>query len=206
MRPAPSAPWDASRSTATRSSPPAAAACWSPQREDLAAEARFLATQARDPAPHYEHSEIGYNYRMSNLLAAVGRGQLRVLDDRVRQRRAIFESYRGLLGGLPGIGFMPELARGQSTRWLTCIAVDPAQFGATREDIRLALERENIESRPVWKPMHLQPVFRGCRVRGGAVAEDIFARGLCLPSGSSLAQEDQAAIAEIIRCVASRNP
>jgi len=171
-------------------------------REDFARRARFLATQARDPAPHYEHSEIGYNYRMSNLLAAVGRGQLQVLDQRVTRRREIYESYRLALGDLPGVAFMPEPAKGRSTRWLTCITVDPQRFGAGREEIRLALERDNIESRPVWKPMHLQPVYRSCRARGGAMAEAIFQQGLCLPSGSSLAPEDQARVAEIV-CRAS---
>ncbi len=152
--------------------------------------ARKLATQARDPAPHYQHSEIGYNYRMSNLLAAVGRGQLRVLEERVRRKREIFDAYRGLLGDLPGIVFMPEAPWGRCTRWLTCITVDPQAFGATREDIRLALEAENIESRPLWKPMHLQPVFQGCEVVGGAVAEALFRDGLCLPSGTAMTQAD----------------
>jgi dTDP-4-amino-4,6-dideoxygalactose transaminase len=158
---------------------------------ELCRKARFLATQARDPAPHYQHSQVGYNYRMSNLLAAVARGQLRVLDDRVARRRANFEFYQAALGDLPGISFMPEPAGFRSTRWLTCILVEPSKFGATREDIRLALECENIESRPVWKPMHLQPVFGGCRVRGGAVSEALFRDGLCLPSGSSLTEEDR---------------
>lgn len=171
------------------------------RRDDWAGRARFLATQARDDAPHYEHSEIGYNYRMSNLLAAVGRGQLQVLDERVRQRRANFAFYQDALKDLPGIDFMPEIAQGVSTRWLTCITVEAEQFGAGREEIRLALERENIESRPVWKPMHLQPVFRHCRVRGGGVAQDLFERGLCLPSGSGLTDEDRARVADAIRAV-----
>jgi sugar O-acyltransferase (sialic acid O-acetyltransferase NeuD family) len=158
--------------------------------KDLADKARFLATQARDPAPHYEHSQIGYNYRMSNLLAAVGRGQLRVLDDRVERRRANFRFYQEALADLPGIEFMPELPLGRSTRWLTCILIDPDKFGATREDVRLALQAEDIESRPVWKPMHLQPVYRGFRARGGEVAEAIFRQGLCLPSGSNLTMDE----------------
>ena len=170
-------------------------------RKELADRARFLATQARDPAPHYQHSQIGYNYRMSNLLAAVGRGQLRVLEDRVARRRANFEFYRDALGDVPGIGFMPEHPRGRSTRWLTCITVDPRRFGATREDVRLALEADNIESRPTWKPMHLQPVFSHCRLCGGAVAEWIFEQGLCLPSGSSLAEEDLLRVVDIVRAV-----
>lgn len=167
--------------------------------EQAARTARFLATQARDPAPHYEHSQIGYNYRLSNLLAAVGRGQLSVLDQRVAARRAIFERYQAALGDVPGISFMPEPPGRHSTRWLTCIVVDPAQFGATREDIRLALEAENIEARPIWKPMHLQPVFRGCRTFGGAVSARLFADGLCLPSGSNLAESDQTRVIEIVR-------
>ncbi|MCU0611714.1 MAG: DegT/DnrJ/EryC1/StrS family aminotransferase, partial [Candidatus Eisenbacteria bacterium] len=134
--------------------------------EDLIRRARFLATQARDPAPHYQHSEIGFNYRMSNVLAAIGRGQLATLAERVAIRRETFERYRQALSDLPGIGFMPESPGGQCTRWLTVITVDPEAFGATREDIRLAMERENIEARPVWKPMHRQPVFSQCRVVG----------------------------------------
>jgi len=169
--------------------------------KDLLQQARFLATQARDPAPHYEHSQIGYNYRMSNLLAAIGRGQLRVLTTRVKQRRANYNFYQHALGDLPGIAFMPEHARGRPTHWLTCITVDPQAFGASREDIRLVLEEENIESRPAWKPMHLQPAFATCRIRGGAVAEDLFNRGLCLPSGSSLSHQDRMRVVECIRSV-----
>ena len=161
--------------------------------------ARHLATQARDPAPHYQHSEIGFNYRMSNLLAAVGRGQLRALDQRVARRREIFEFYRSALGNIPGIYFIPDAPYGNSNRWLTCITVDPDEFGASREDIRLALEAENIESRPVWKPMHLQPVFSRCRVRGGDVSAEIFEKGLCLPSGTDLKEADLIRIVEIVR-------
>jgi dTDP-4-amino-4,6-dideoxygalactose transaminase len=156
----------------------------------LASRARYLATQARDPAPHYEHSAIGYNYRLSNLLAGVGRAQLAVLDARVAARRAIFDQYQSALGSEPGISFMPEASYGCSTRWLTCVQIDAEQFGATREDVRLHLESHNIESRPVWKPMHKQPVFEDCRRVGGEVAEQLFADGLCLPSGSSLALSD----------------
>ncbi len=173
------------------------------KRRDWAERARLLATQARDPVPHYEHSQLGYNYRMSNLLAAVGRGQLRVLDERVEKRRANFRFYQQALGGLPGIAFMPEHPAGQSTRWLTCITVDPEQFGATCDNIRLALERENIESRPAWKPMHLQPLFTGCRVSGGKVAEQLFRDGLCLPSGSNLSEGDLTRIVEVIHSVAA---
>jgi dTDP-4-amino-4,6-dideoxygalactose transaminase len=160
-------------------------------REDWVVKARFLATQARDPAPHYQHSSVGYNYRMSNLLAAVGRGQLQVLDDRVAKRRAVHAFYRAALGELPGVEFMPEAAYGRSTRWLTCLTLDPSRFGATREDVRRTLEERDIEARPVWKPMHLQPVFSGCRVVGGEVAAELFERGLCLPSGSSLTPEER---------------
>jgi len=165
----------------------------------LATRARFLSTQARDPAPHYQHSEIGYNYRMSNILAAIGRGQLRVIEQRVEKKREIFACYREALKEILGINFMPEADYGLSNRWLTCITVDPELFGATREDIRLALEAENIESRPVWKPMHLQPVFAHCRVVGGAVAADIFEKGLCLPSGTALTANDLERIVSVIR-------
>jgi dTDP-4-amino-4,6-dideoxygalactose transaminase len=165
----------------------------------LVERARYLSTQARDPAPHYQHSVIGYNYRMSNLLAAVGRGQLRVLGDRVSRKRDIFHFYRSVLGDLPGISFMPIAGYGEPNHWITCILVDPARFGATREDIRLALEKENIESRPLWKPMHLQPVFKDCRVRGGSVSEMIFRDGLCLPSGTALTDVELERVSGIIR-------
>ncbi|MCP4901448.1 MAG: aminotransferase class I/II-fold pyridoxal phosphate-dependent enzyme, partial [bacterium] len=158
---------------------------------ELIEKARFLASQARDPAPHYEHSQIGYNYRMSNLLAALGRGQLRVLEDRVEARRTNFNHYFEALNDLPGVEFMPEASYGTSSRWLTCLTVDSSGFGATREDVRLALEAQNIEARPVWKPMHKQPVFEDCRVRGGDVAQQLFDLGLCLPSGSSLTAHDR---------------
>ena len=165
--------------------------------------ARKLATQARDPAPHYQHSEIGYNYRMSNVLAAIGRGQLQVLAGTGAGRtREISSSTGRRLGDLPGIAFMPEAPWGRATRWLTCFTVDPAEFGADREAIRLALEAENIESRPLWKPMHLQPVFAGCPVVGGAVAERLFERGLCLPSGTGLRDADLARVAAVVRRVA----
>lgn len=167
--------------------------------EDAVARARFLATQARDPAPHYQHSEIGFNYRLSNLLAAVGRGQLEVLDARVAARRDHNAFYREALGDLPGVDFMPEAPGGTCTFWLTCLTVDPDALGVDRERLRLALEAAGVEARPVWKPMHLQPVFERCRVRGGAVGEDLFARGLCLPSGSSLDDADRARVVEAFR-------
>ena len=165
----------------------------------LVERARFLATQARDPAPHYEHSCIGYNYRLSNVLAAIGRGQLKTLTQRVAARRVIFERYVEGLGDLPGIAFMPEAPYGRSNRWLTCLTIDPATFGTDRESVRLVLEAENIEARPVWKPMHMQPVFAGARMFGGAVSERLFQYGLCLPSGSSLSTEDQDRVVSIVR-------
>lgn len=170
----------------------------------LIEKARYLSQQARQPVPHYEHTEIGYNYRMSNILAAIGRGQLKVLDQRVVLKRNIFDYYKAALSGLPGIDFMPEADYGMSSRWLTVVLVTPGEFGATREDIRIALEKENIESRPVWKPMHLQPVFRGCTMRGGSVSEDLFNRGLCLPSGTALTEADLDRVADTIKKMAKK--
>lgn len=165
---------------------------------EMIRHARKLATQARDPAPHYEHSEIGYNYRLSNILAGIGRGQLRVLADRVRARREIFARYRDALEGRPGVELMPEAPWGRSSRWLTCLTLDPEQAGASSEEVRLALDAQNIEARPVWKPMHLQPVFAGCETFGGSVAADLFRRGLCLPSGSSLSDVDLERILDVV--------
>jgi pyridoxal phosphate-dependent aminotransferase EpsN len=153
--------------------------------------ARKLSTQAREPVVHYEHVEIGFNYRMSNLLAAVGRAQLETLPERVATRRRLRDRYVELLGDVPGLSFMPEAPYGATNAWLTCMVVDPAVFGADRETIRLALEAEDIESRPLWKPMHLQPVFASHDAFGGDVSARLFERGLCLPSGSSLGEEDQ---------------
>lgn len=167
--------------------------------EALVRQARFLATQARDPAPHYQHSHIGFNYRLSNVLAGIGRGQLRVLPQRVDARRNVTASYRRLLADLPGLTFMPEADFGRSNRWLTCIQIEPAVFGADREAVRLALEAENIESRPVWKPLHMQPVFASCETVGGAVAEKLFADGLCLPSGSAMTEMDIQRVASVVR-------
>ena len=169
--------------------------------EKLIAQARNLSTQARVPAPHYQHTEIGYNYRMSNVVAGIIRGQLRVLDKRLARKQEIFNWYRNRLSALPGISFMPEAPYGRNNRWLTCILVDPDEFGAAAEDIRLALEKANIESRPLWKPLHLQPVFDGCGVVGGAVSEALFARGLCLPSGTALTEDQLERVAEIIEDV-----
>ncbi|MCW5550403.1 MAG: DegT/DnrJ/EryC1/StrS family aminotransferase [Opitutaceae bacterium] len=165
----------------------------------LVAKARFLATQARDAAPHYQHSEVGFNYRLSNVLAGIGRGQLRVLADRVNARRANTAFYQKALGDLPGLAFMPEAPWGRCTRWLTCITIDPTAAGTDREKVRLALAEEAIEARPVWKPMHLQPVFAGAPVYGGAVAEDLFDRGLCLPSGSNLTATDLERVVAVVR-------
>ena len=160
-------------------------------REDWAERARWLATQARDPAPHYQHSEIGYNYRLSNLLAALGRSQLADLDRRVGIRRSHNRAYRDAFDDFSGVTFMPEAPGSRSTFWLTCLTIDPAVAGVDRETVRLHLESLDIESRPVWKPMHLQPVFTGCRVYGGDVSKGLFDLGLCLPSGSSLSEEDR---------------
>jgi dTDP-4-amino-4,6-dideoxygalactose transaminase len=216
--------------------------------------ARKLSQQAREPFPHYEHIEIGYNYRMSNILAAIGRGQLRVLDERVKRKREIFDYYKEALGDLQGIEFMPEASYGRCNRWLTVILITPEEFGANREQVRMALDKEDIEARPVWKPMHMQPVFnpqipqingrkkaqnthnwknykarvvggtsRGqkseirrkaresynhnstlkiqnypVRVVGGKVSEDLFKRGLCLPSGTAMTEEDLDRVIEVI--------
>lgn len=165
----------------------------------LTARARHLATQAREPAPHYEHTRIGYNYRLSNLLAAVGRGQLEVLDERMKARRANRARYEEAFAGLPGVAFMPLAPWGHWNGWLTVITVDPAAAGVDRETLRKALDAQGIESRPVWKPMHLQPVFKDARALGGRVSEEVFARGLCLPSGSNLSASDRERVIDCIR-------
>ena len=166
---------------------------------DLARRVRFLATQARDSAPHYEHSQLGFNYRLSNVLAAIGRGQLRHLAEKIDRRRANFDFYLKTLGDLPGVQFMPEATWGRANRWLTCMTIDPVVAGTDRESVRLALERENIEARPVWKPLHLQPLYSRSPRFGGAVAEDLFANGLCLPSGSNLSEGERARVASVVR-------
>ena len=176
------------------------------QNGDLIAHARKLSTQAREKEPHYEHVEIGFNYRLSNLLAAVGRAQLEVLPDRVAARRRINARYRELLDGVPGIEFMPEAPYGRGNNWLTCILVDPAELGADRETIRQALDTEDIEARPLWKPMHLQPVFAGAPVYGGHVSARLFERGLCLPSGSALSDDDQQRVVESMLQTAGQAP
>ncbi len=170
--------------------------------EDGAAiqKARFLATQARDAAPHYQHSQIGYNYRMSNVLAGIGRGQMEVLGDRINSRRANYEFYRKALSDLPGISFLEEPEGAYSNRWLTCILVNPAENGGIgREEIRLELEKDNIESRPLWKPMHLQPVFSVYPYFDNGVSEMLFKDGLCLPSGSNLSDADLNRVVSRIR-------
>lgn len=161
--------------------------------------ARKLATQAREPFPYYEHEEIGYNYRMSNVMAAIGRGQLEVLDERVGKRREIFNRYQKELGHLEGVSFMPESSDCRSNRWLSIMTVEPDIFGAGPEDICLALEAQNIEARPTWKPMHMQPVFTDVEMHGGEVCEALFQSGLCLPSGTSMTDKDQNRVIEIIK-------
>ncbi|PWV56521.1 dTDP-4-amino-4,6-dideoxygalactose transaminase [Chitinophaga sp. S165] len=159
--------------------------------ESLIKKARFLATQARDAAPHYQHSHVGYNYRMSNVCAGIGRGQMEVLNERVQQRRNNYEYYFNQLNELPGISFVKEPEGYYSNRWLTTILINPAESnGVTREEIRIALEKENIESRPLWKPMHMQPVFEGTPSYTNGVSEKLFDEGLCLPSGSNLTKHD----------------
>jgi pyridoxal phosphate-dependent aminotransferase EpsN len=186
----------------------------------LVEKCRFWSTQARDPAPHYQHTELGYNYRLSNLLAAVGCAQLAVLGDRVAARREIYQRYVALFADLPGVACMPEAAYGVSSHWLTVLLLDPV-LGIPPEQLRLALEVENMEARPVWKPMHLQPVFAACAVwtarglsaggrpsphdagptnkRSEAVADRLFRQGLCLPSGSAMTAADQARVIQVIR-------
>ncbi|PGC41356.1 DegT/DnrJ/EryC1/StrS family aminotransferase [Bacillus pseudomycoides] len=165
-------------------------------------KARFLATQARDPAPHYQHSEVGYNYRMSNILAGVGRAQLQVLRDRVQARRKIFDRYYQELSHIPGVQFMPELEDTYSNRWLTVLTVDEEKIGVSIQTLLKQLENENIEARPVWKPLHMQPLFEGITYYSHSEREDIarklFETGLCLPSGSGMTEQDQT---RVITCI-----
>ena len=165
------------------------------RHKEWADTARFLATQARDPAPHYEHSTFGYNYRLSNICAAIGLAQMDVLDDRVARRREIFARYRAALSR-PGITFMPEPEGQYSTRWLTAMTVDPSQLGVSREDIRRMLLEQGIESRPLWKPMHMQPLYAGSPYHGSGFDEGLFADGLCLPSGSDMTDTEQDEVIE----------
>ena len=173
---------------------------------EVAERVRLLATQAREPVPHYEHTRVGYNYRLSNVLAGIGRGQLRVIEDRVAARRAVFDRYVAALADVPGVLFMPEAMFGsrdsRANRWLSVLTIDRHRFGADTDAVRLALDAENIEARPVWKPMHQQPVFRRNDAIGGSVADDLFAQGLCLPSGSSLTSCEQQRVIDVVRQVA----
>jgi dTDP-4-amino-4,6-dideoxygalactose transaminase len=164
---------------------------------DYVARARHLSTQARETAPHYEHADVGFNYRMSNLLAAIGRGQLENLEREVAARHVTFGRYADTLGRTPGIAMMPVADYGIPSHWLSVITIDPAVFGADAEQVRQALEGHNIEARPSWKPMHLQPAYRHHAVVGGSVSERIFATGLCLPSGG-ITEADQDHVIEVV--------
>jgi dTDP-4-amino-4,6-dideoxygalactose transaminase len=168
--------------------------------ENFIKKSRFLATQARDDAPHYQHSEIGYNYRLSNICAGIGRGQMEVIDERVAQRRRNFVFYQRELSAIEGIAFQPEAEGSFSNRWLSCLVIDSEKTaGVTRETIRLKLAAHNIEARPLWKPMHLQPVFAGTPYYGGDVADKLFQNGLCLPSGSNLTEEDLDRVVAVVK-------
>ena len=168
--------------------------------EERAKRALFYATQAREQAPHYQHEKIGYNYRMSNICAGIGRGQMFVLDEHVARRREIHDLYVKLLAGVKGVKVMcqPEGEDFNSNYWLTCITVEPEEAGFTREDVRLALDEDNIESRPLWKPMHLQPVFKNAPFYGNGTSERLFEIGLCLPSGPTLTDEDVERVVKVI--------
>ena len=166
--------------------------------EEDADRARFLASQAREPALHYEHRELGYNYRLSNVAAAIGRGQLASLDRRVHARRAAFDAYERALGGLPGVDFMAEAPYGTTNRWLTALTIDPALAGTNRDGVIVALEAANVEGRPVWKPMHLQPLYSDSPMVGGSTAARLFDHGLCLPSGSALTAEQLERVSSIV--------
>ena len=170
----------------------------SPDREQVE-KARFWSQQARDPRVEYHHTEMGHNYRMSNVLAGIGRGQLEVLDERVRQRRAVFERYREAFADLPGLEPMPEAPFGLHTRWLSCFLVDGERLGASRDELIQALAAGNAEGRPVWKPMHLQPLYERCDRYGGEVGADLYRRGLCLPSSSSLTCDEQDVVVDLVR-------
>src|SRR5690625_4616447 len=170
--------------------------------EEAIQKARFLSTQARDPAIHYQHSEVGYNYRMSNIVAGIGRGQLEVLDERVEQRRAVFERYEEVFTDILGVTFQPELEGTKSNRWLTALTIDPEVTGVTTTEIIERLDAENIEARPVWKPMHLQPLFEGVTYypheEGNSISDRLFEQGLCLPSGSNMTEYEQDKVIKII--------
>lgn len=171
--------------------------------KDAIHKARYLATQAKDPAPYYQHSMVGYNYRMSNILAGIGRGQLMVLDERVRARRRIFEIYQQELAHLPMISFMPELENSVSNRWLTVITINENESSVSVKEILHSLESENIEARHVWKPLHMQPLFKNCKYychsKNESISEEIFQTGICLPSGSNLTLADQMRVIESLK-------
>ncbi len=175
----------------------------SPNREWVE-KARFWSQQARDPRVEYHHTEVGYNSRMSNVLAGIGRGQLEVLEERVAQRRAVFGRYRDAFADLAGLEPMPEATFGRHTRWLSCFLVDEGRLGASRDRLIEALAAENVEARPVWKPMHLQPLYERCERHGGEVGADLYRRGICLPSSSSLARSDQDRIVDLVAKVSRR--
>jgi dTDP-4-amino-4,6-dideoxygalactose transaminase len=172
--------------------------------EDMAKTARYLSSQARQPVVHYEHTELGYNYRLSNLLAALGRAQLRTLGPKLARRREVNQVYRRALAGRPGIEFLEEAAYGQSNCWLTCLLVHPELAGTDRSELAADLAAHDIEARPVWKPMHLQPIFSGAAMVGGAVSARLFERGLCLPSGSSLTGEQQDEVIAVLERTLAR--
>ncbi|MBU5443464.1 DegT/DnrJ/EryC1/StrS aminotransferase family protein [Paenibacillus sp. MSJ-34] len=177
--------------------------------DDLEAldKARFWSTQSREPVPHYEHTQIGFNYRMSNVAAAIGRGQLRVLEERVESRRRVYDRYFRALSRLDGIAFMPEAPYGRSTRWLTALTVDAERTGWNRSRLLEELAGRNIEARPVWKPMHLQPLFQSCSYypheQHRSVSDELFGSGICLPSGSDLQEEDQNRVIDAIMTLVS---
>lgn len=168
-------------------------------------KARFWSTQAREPGITYHHKELGYNYRMSNVLAGIGRGQLEVLEERVGQRRAVAFRYRDAFADLPGVSFMPQAAYGHHTNWLSCFLIDEHQSLASRDEVIAALAAADVEARPLWKPMHLQPLYQDCERHGGDTAESLFAKGLCLPSSSSLTLAEQSFVIERVRAVMTRS-
>ncbi len=169
--------------------------------EEWVSKARFWATQAREPGVAYSHTELGYNYRLSNVLAGIGRGQLRVLPERVAARRAIAFRYRDAFADIDGATLMPQAEWGKNTNWLSCFTFDPERLGSVKEAVMSALAEADIEARPLWKPLHLQPLFEGAAIFGGKVAEGLFEQGLCLPSSSSLSEADQLRVIEIVRRV-----
>jgi dTDP-4-amino-4,6-dideoxygalactose transaminase len=168
---------------------------------DLVEKIRYLSTQARQPVPHYEHIDVGYNYRLSNLLAALGRTQLATLEDRIRRRTEIYNQYKSELGDIPGVSFQPIPASGRSNYWLTCMRLDPTLVTTSPESIRLALEALDIESRPLWKPMHEQPIAKGATSHLNGLASQLFRQGLCLPSGSDLTDGEQDHVVHTIHSV-----